>query len=131
MNRLYIEPSNVAPKVEFDPEKKYFEISGRSRPENCREFFEPILNWIDDFKAEVFSKGEDYRFEATMTFKLDYFNSSSAKFVLDILNSLNELNLKGHNLAINWYYEDGDEDMLEAGEELSKMVKYHFNYILF
>ncbi len=129
MKKFCIEPSNVSPKVELDPDKKYFEISGKSRPENCREFFEPILDWITDFKKEIFCKGSEFRFEALLVFRLDYFNSSSAKFLLDILNSINELNLKGHNIAVNWYYENGDEDMLEAGEELSKMVKYHFNYI--
>ena len=31
---------------------------------------------------------------------------------------------------INWYYEEGDEDILEKGEYISSVLNIPFNYIM-
>ncbi|MBK8807982.1 MAG: DUF1987 family protein [Bacteroidales bacterium] len=50
-----------------------------------------------------------------INFELIYFNSASSKCLLDMVILLKKL--YSGKLNINWYYEEGDEDLLEAGEE--------------
>jgi hypothetical protein len=38
---------------------------------------------------------------------------------------------KGNKVEINWYYEEGDDEILESGEEISDMLGYQFNFIPF
>ena len=73
----------------------------------------------------VETKDEKLIFE----FKLSYFNSASAKFILDILLYINKISGLGVNVGINWYYEEGDDDMHDVGEELAEMVDFDFEYI--
>ena len=36
----------------------------------------------------------------------------------------------GIDLDIKWFYEEDDEDMLEVGEEMSRMSKLKFEYVI-
>jgi len=40
--------------------------------------------------------------------------------------TISHLNKK---IVINWYYEEGDEDILEQGEHISSVVSIPFNFI--
>jgi hypothetical protein len=61
-------------------------------------------------------------------FKFDYFNSSSAKFILDILVIINQMHTQGLKMRIDWYFDENDDDMKEVGEELSEVVDFQFEY---
>jgi hypothetical protein len=37
--------------------------------------------------------------------------------------------LKNRKVFINWFYEEGDEDILERGEYLSSVLDVPFNFI--
>jgi len=37
---------------------------------------------------------------------------------------------KDVNIKVYWYFEDGDDDMKEVGEEFSDMISVPFNYIM-
>ena len=67
--------------------------------------------------------------ETVVNFKMTYFNTSSTKSILDIMIQFKQLAKNGKMLIINWYFAEQDEDMLEAGEGFSKMVRFPFNYI--
>lgn len=131
MDALIIEATENSPLISFDTESKIFEIVGESRPENVREFYEPILNWMDDCGTEMSSNlnDENNATPITFNFKLEYFNSSSSKFILDIVKKIYDYHTKGIKIKVNWFFDEGDEDMQEAGEELSKMVKFPFEYV--
>lgn len=130
MNSLIIQPTENTPKIVFDPENDIYEISGESRPENVREFYEPVLNWLRDLGNDIVANKAAYKSKTmAFEFKLDYFNSSSSKFILDILKKIKEFHTNGADVVIQWYVDEGDEDMQEAGEEMSKMVKLPFEYI--
>lgn len=134
MNHLNIEATETAPRISFNPDTRIFEITGESRPENVREFYEPIIKWLDDYGKEIFSvtdieKNVNEKISLRFNFRLGYFNSSSAKFIHDILKKIIELFYQGIDIKIYWYYEEGDEDMQDAGEDLSEMINFPFNYI--
>jgi hypothetical protein len=130
MEPLYIEPTEFTPRVYFDPENSVFEISGFSRPENVIGFYRPILKWLDDYNDNVLAKNLDYnKSNLTINLKMTYFNSASSKFLLDILLEFMKFHSKGNEVEINWYYEDGDDEIQESGEEISDMLGYPFNFI--
>lgn len=134
MKTFNIAATDKSPKILFDPLKKIFEMEGNSRPENVRDFYYPILDTLRDYFDSVaqdqkfISDSEEMPFR--FNFKLDYFNSSSAKFISDILVVLKDFNEKGIQFKVYWYFEDGDEDMKEVGEDFSDMISFSFNFIM-
>lgn len=130
MEKLIIEPTGNSPRIILDPENKLFEFSGESRPENVRKFYLPILEWLENYTQDQENlKDEERSSGLQCQFNFEYFNSTSAKYILDIFKSLNALNALGIGLDIKWLYEEDDEDMLEVGQEMSRMSKLSFEYI--
>ena len=121
MEIVFIEGAEDTPKIQFDPSKNIFEISGRSLPEDCASFYGPILKWLDTYIA---SPNANTIFEV----KLEYFNTASSKMILDVLTKLEKLKEAGKGVTIHWYSHDDDEDMQEAGEEFSELVEVPFEY---
>jgi hypothetical protein len=133
MKGFNIPATEKSPKVIFDTTKYLFEMQGNSRPENVRDFYFPLIYKIKKHFEKIIEKDRIETFNEkgfTFNFKLDYFNSSSAKFISDILVIIKDLNDKGLNLKIYWYFADGDEDMKEVGEDFSDMISVPFNFIM-
>ena len=131
MEKFIIEPTANSPRIVLDPEKRTFEFTGESRPENVRKFYLPVLEWLESYTEALEKLQEDQRnFELQCQFNFEYFNSTSAKYILDIFKSLNAINALGVGLDIKWLYEEDDEDMLEVGQEMSRMSKLSFEYII-
>ncbi|HER08669.1 MAG TPA: DUF1987 domain-containing protein [Bacteroides sp.] len=131
MKKLIIESTLNSPRVILDPEKKIFEFSGESRPENVKSFYMPVLEWLEDFADELSGReSASGKFPLEFHFNFEYFNSTSAKFILDIFKTLSKLNSKGKPIGVKWHYEADDEDMLEVGKEMSRMSKLPFEYVV-
>lgn len=131
MKKLNIDATLKSPKVIFDPEIFLYEMEGNSRPENVRDFYYPIIDTLkeyfeEQYNKEIITQNKSFKFN----FKLDYFNSSSAKFISDILVIVKKAVENGIDIKIYWYFEDGDEDMKEVGEDFSDMISFPFNYIM-
>lgn len=122
MDKLFIESSYRFPKVNFDPEKNIYEISGHSLPENANKTYEIVLEWIDDNIGKIKNKIE-------LNFKLDYINSISAKMIIVILKKLEKFYQSGTNISINWLYDNDDYDIKEEGELYSTCTKLPFKLI--
>ncbi len=131
MNPLKIEATEFSPTVILSSEIPHFEISGESRPENTGKFYTPIIEWLNQYKETLSSdknaleKSKNLIFE----FKFDYFNSTSAKYIMDILYQLDKYQAEGLKPLIKWYYDAMDEDMKEAGEEFAKLIKTPIEFI--
>ena len=122
MEALDIRATNDTPKVLLDPENDIFEISGRSLPEDVVNFYQPVLDWLDEYKEEPLDFTE-------FVFKFIYFNTATSKLVQDILIKLEEVSEEGHKVQVIWFYEQDDEDMLDLGEEFSENVDIPFEII--
>ncbi len=131
MELLNIEATERSPRVVLDPFAMKFEISGESRPENAGKFYEPILQWLEQFNSILYWQNEQFENSKKMTleFKMDYFNSTSAKYLLDILKLIDVAHTNGCSVKINWLYDSRDEDMLESGEEFSQLVNIPFEFV--
>ncbi len=119
---LILDKTQDTPEIILDKTGGRFEFSGNSIPENTKKFFEQVFDWLENYIA-------DPNEETIVNFKMVYFNTSSTKSLLDIMIQFKELAKKNKMLIINWYFSADDEDMLEAGEGFSKMVRFPFNYI--
>ncbi len=128
MRKLIINQTSNSPKVILDPDRKIFEISGESRPPDVPVFYKEILTWADDYAMHL-SRSYESKDPVEFNFDFEYFNSSSAKYILDLCKQLGRVRLNGKNVTVRWHYEDDDIDMLEAGREMSRLAKVPFEYI--
>lgn len=120
MNNLIIEESIKTPSVSFAAESGILELKGKSIPENSLEFYRPVFEWIDNY-------GQSPNSSTELKVRLEYFNTSSSKCLLDVFRRLETINLSGKsNVKVSWYYDGDDEDMMEAGEDYSALVKIPF-----
>jgi hypothetical protein len=119
MDNLHLAGSNKTPEISFDSTTGILSVSGRSIPENSIEFYKPMLAWMEEYAT---SKPEN----TTLQIKLEYFNTSSSKCLLDIFKKLETI---GGKCLVEWYYEQDDEDMLEAGEDYEAIVHVPFKMI--
>ena len=119
MSTIKLRGTDDMPNVTLDIENNIFEISGRSMPEDVASFYQPILDWIDNELRK-------YNGKIVFVFKMNYFNTASSKLLLDIMIRLEEMFSEGKDIVIYWYYDEDDEDMMEAGEEYAEIVEVPF-----
>ena len=122
MKNLNLEGSPKTPTVNFNSEKGVLELKGRSIPEDSVTFYKPINEWIENY-------GKQPQSETTVDIKLEYFNTSSSKCILDIFKLLEKINGNGTNISVNWYFEEDDEDMQEAGEDYETIIDLPFKLV--
>lgn len=116
------EGSAKTPAVSFDSTSGILELKGRSIPENSVEFYKPLNDWIDTYSSSPKEK-------TVVDIKLEYFNTSSSKCILDLFKKLERISQKGTEVHVNWYFEQDDEDMEEAGEDYQAIIKLPFKMI--
>lgn len=132
MEVINIKETEHTPKVLLDHNSNTLELSGDSRPENARKFYEPIIKWLDDYNKYIYWRKEQGNpvDSIDFTFNLEYFNSTSAKFLLDVFQQLKEFNKDSELFKVKWHYDEMDIDMKESGEEFELMVEMKFEYIV-
>lgn len=117
MNALNLEATQDTPHISLDKGSGKFEVSGRSLPEDVIEFYTPVIEWLQGYAKAPNAK-------TVFMFKLDYFNTASSKLILELLKTLTGIN----GAQVEWYYEEGDEDVLDAGKEFSEQVTIPFDF---
>jgi hypothetical protein len=115
MENFFLEGTNKTPQLDFNSNEGRFLIAGRSIPENSIEFYKPLFEWLDKYVEEAKSN-------TILDVKLEYFNTSSSKCLVEIFRKLETLQQKNDNVLINWYYEEDDEDMQESGEDFQEII---------
>lgn len=121
MDNLLIESTKKTPEVSFNVEGR-IKISGRSIPEDATKFYDDLYEWI-------FHYCQNPPESTIVDIELEYFNSGSSKAILHILRALVDVAKKGHKITINWYYEEGDDDIMERGEYYESILETKFNFI--
>lgn len=132
MDSLIIPPTNDSPEIKFDINTYRFSIIGESRPENAGKFYDPIINWLTEFENILYWRKHEMKDDSctvVFVFKLDYFNSTSAKHIMDILLMIKRFIGQGYKVNVDWQYDKYTEDMLDAGKEFSNMIGLNFNFI--
>lgn len=124
MEPLLIEQTDDCPGIVLDPVDKLFEISGKSLPEDVLEFYQPVLDWLNTYRADPIAK-------TAFNIKLIYFNTASSKMIMDIMLIFEEMVEEGHEVVIKWHSHVKDEDMQEAGKEFEDMIAVPFEHFTY
>ena len=109
MENLIIEKSPYTPEISLD-KNGIINLKGRSYPENTFEFYEPMMNWVEEYFSNLPAE------ITTINMDIFYFNSSSSKLFFDFFDLLEEHCLE-HTIVINWLYDGENDAALEAGED--------------
>jgi hypothetical protein len=117
-----VEATQSTPEVKLDKDNGKFEFAGRSLPENAKEFYNPIMDWLESYAQQPNDKTK-------VVFNFEYFNTASSKMILDVIEKLKGIKDNGKELDIDWCYLEEDDDMLEAGEDYSDITELPFNFI--
>jgi hypothetical protein len=120
MKELKIWATKKSPEILLSPDG-FIKIRGRSIHENSIDFFKPVEEWVNEYikdPADV----------TCIDVNIEYFNSASAKIIVSLLQKISYVQLKNKKFIINWYYEEGDEDILERGEYFSSVLNIPFNF---
>jgi hypothetical protein len=97
------------PRVNFNYETGVCEIIGESFMEETYKFYAPLMAWLEQYIAE--------NKKVVFNIKLTYFNTSSSRSILDILDLLREYSEKGGDVEVFWYYDPNDPDMEDEVED--------------
>jgi hypothetical protein len=133
MNKIALVATEFTPHILLDHNTFTFEIKGESSPEDAKQFYSPIIKWIDDFGKYLHflyeSNPELVKRDLVFHFHLDYVTSSSLKNIYDLLLKIETLKIYTDNLLIKWMFDEGDDDMKDNGLEFSKMLKIPFEIL--
>jgi len=113
MERLSITGGTSTPTVEFDPITGVLEIGGESYPENSYEFYSPLITWLEHFLKRT-------KVEILFSVTLSYLNTSSTKYMIDILDRFEAAHLGGRSVKVEWYYDADNERAKDTIEEFKE-----------
>lgn len=124
MEDIHIEGVHEAfftPTVNFEVATGHCEIAGESYLEETSKFYARLIDWLTKYVETV-------QGPLTFDFKLSYFNTSSSKCIVDILDVLKKYQTKGGKIEVNWYYDDTEDELeevedfiLETGLDINKV----------
>jgi hypothetical protein len=121
-SKLVIEEERHTPRIIIDPEKNVFEITGKSFPEDSKQFYKPVLDWLENNSSKL-PKTLDFRFN------LFYLSSSSIIAIKQLLMKLKDCRQKGTDVRILWHYDADDEDIKKTGEDYVRVTDLDFRFI--
>jgi len=116
-SRYTAEPTKRTPRIILEPGRIF--IIGRSIPENPGEFYRPVYDWISNYTRINGNK-------TTVELGFEYINTSSTKWIYNIIKKIAAIEDLTDNVRIIWYYDKGDDDMCELGLILKSMVECPF-----
>lgn len=125
MKPLIIEGTIDSPEVNFNPETLVFSISGISHPENAKEFYGVVLDWLDEFYNSIIQKEG---VEITIDFNFRYINSTSYRYLRDTMRKIANHHRNGIKASVIWNYHEDDEDMLNEGVVLFELPDVDIPY---
>lgn len=118
-----IPSTDKTPAIKFDWEVGTLSIEGKSLVENAYDFYKPLLDELKEYCKKPCR-------QTIINIKLEYFNTSSSKSILDVLRKVEDIK-SSSKIKVNWYYEKCDDDMLEVGEDYQSIIKIPFTMIEF
>lgn len=120
MKDLIIEKSKISPYVNFSNKTGIFRLEGRSIHENPDAFYRNVFKWVDKYFQDPAKK-------TMLIMKLEYANSGSSKFILELLRIIKKYYDAGNPCIVEWYYEEEDEAIHNLGLHYKESVQIPFD----
>lgn len=121
MEKLIKPGTSKTPHLKLDPQTGNLSFEGRSILEDTVSFYEPVMIWLNEYIKQPV--------DTTLNIAFDYFNSTSARMLLIILQTLQQVKKSGKTLSVNWIYDQNDDNIRESGQDFESLVKEKFNFI--
>ncbi len=118
MDKLHIPATERSPEVDFDFAAGILSIKGESYPEDASRVFGPIFAALEPFLAGAAGR------EIRVDIELIYFNSSSAKALMNLFRMFDRAAGSGVHLVLNWRFAPDDETLREFGEDFSEDLEH-------
>jgi hypothetical protein len=122
MNKIEIEATADTPAVKFYPNQGELEIKGKSISENSVKFYRPLIESVEQYLFKPVSP-------TLVHIHFDYFNTASAKCVIEILKKLESLPKKGIKVEVNWYYKADVPSSYHAGMDYKSILNLDFKMV--
>lgn len=122
MEDIFLKKTFNSPEVGFIASSGELNIEGRSIPEDPGEFFDRLIEWMNNYFLDPVE-------ETVMNIKLEYINSGSSKYMLELLRILKEQHAKGRKVLVKWFFEEGDESIEELGQHYEQTMQIPFEII--
>lgn len=116
MNDLTIPATQNSPAIAFNFLERRLQIQGNSYPENAAMFYAPVFEWVENCLAEV-AEGQ-----IRVIIKLNYFNSTTSRVLLDLFEMLSGSAKAGVRVTVEWCYHPDNDVAIEYGEEFKEEV---------
>jgi len=114
MESIYKDQTRLTPKMSFNANTGIFELSGRSMPEVAMNIYKPIIDWLDQYFLNP-------QKETQIIFRLSFFNTSSSKYIMEMLKKMENAYKRNISVKAVWYCED--EDLLDLANDYQALVK--------
>jgi len=125
METLILEKTQSTPYIYFDQTTNVLIIKGESFPENSAKFYAPVLEWLKEYISTLETE------KVTMQFEIVYFNSSTSKVFMTILDMLQAEVENGKDISVLWLCDAENETAIECGEEFKEdLVSLPFDIVL-
>ena len=98
------------PSVNFNAKTGICELSGESFLEDTVEFYDNLIEWLETYTEEI-------KKPIAFIIKLTYFNTSTSRCLLDLLNVIKDYEEADGDVVVNWHYDENDTDMEEDIED--------------
>ncbi len=108
--------------VKFSPQG-VLTLHGVSCDEDPKPLYNQLKEWAKEYISRPAEKTEFY-------IRLKYFNTSSAKCLMELLELMTLLTQSQKTLVITWYYEDGDEDMFDSIKVFEDLIHHKIEPVL-
>ncbi len=120
MQKIFIPATQRTPEVQL--KTGLIRFIGRSVPADPGTFYQPLYKWIEEYSKKK-------RKKTKIELNFEYINTASTKWLFNLLQLLGNKPEFTDNLTIYWYYEEGDDDMLELGDILKSLIPINFQLI--
>jgi hypothetical protein len=118
LDNISIPATNRTPEVAFNFDSGQLKIVGESYPEDVTRFYNPLFDALGAWLASATKQSCQFEF------RLIYFNSSSAKAIMMLMEKLDEAAEEGMEVSVHWYHDPEDDNMLELGEEFGEDLEH-------
>lgn len=122
MKNIDIAGTARSPGLRFNYDKGEIEIYGRSLPENTTDVYKPAFDWLNEYINNP-------KPQTKVKVSLEYFNTSSSKYIIEFFRKFRELYEKGNDLKVEWYYEEDDPELKSEGEMFRTITKIPMDII--
>ena len=124
MENMFIPAMERSPEVDFRFLENRLSLRGEAYPEDPAAFFGPLLKQLTAYCETI--RGQ----ELLVEFQLDYFNTSSAKALMNMIQVLENAVRFGTKVSLRWYFQKDDDVMREFGEDFSMELEHvHFQLV--